>query len=174
LLWFAAEGFAAVFEAGGEGRAMALGTGGLILMLVGASLAWDRLPLAWRAQLAASKALRAVVVTLAALGVGGFLWFAVGALTEEISLRAHIGLTAMLLAVGGGLILALWRLEGWTRTVVCWTIASLAWVGLMTGLVTGVALGSIGVGGWLLAIVPPLIAGAVMLAYVRINRAHRV
>ena len=76
--------------------------------------------------------------------------------------------------MAGGLGLALWRLDGWLRIFTAWAVVSLAWAGLMTGLATGAEPGSIGVGGWLLAIVPPLIAGAVLTAYWRTYRAHGV
>jgi hypothetical protein len=72
------------------------------------------------------------------------------------------------------LFLALWRLEGWGRAFACWAVASLAWFLLMTSLGSSGSPAEIGVGGWLLVAVPPLIAGVVMLANFRISKRYRV
>ncbi len=160
----------------GDGRArpiLLLG-GGVVAALIVGSIVWNRLPVAWRERVVASKIARGVGAGLLVAFVGGFLWVVVGATSAGNDLRVQAGLVGVLLALAGGLALALWRLDGWRRALACWAIASLAWIGLMTGLATGISLDTIGVGGWLLAIVPPLIAGAVVTAYWRINKAYRV
>ncbi|MBO9557384.1 MAG: hypothetical protein J7515_02210, partial [Caulobacter sp.] len=105
---------------------------------------------------------------------GAFIWLTIGATVEGVSLGARVGLTALFLAMGAGLVLALWRLEGWTRTFVCWAICGLAWAGIMTGLAAGASPTGIDLGSWLLALLPPLIVGAVLVAYHRINWTYRV
>ena len=160
----------------GDGRArpiLLLG-GGVVAALIVGSIVWNRLPVAWRERMVASKIARGAGAGLLVAFVGGFLWVAVGVTSVGDNLRVEVGLVGVLLALAGGLALALWRLDGWRRALACWAIASLAWIGLMTGMATGVALDMIGTGGWLLAIVPPLIAGAVVTAYWRINKAYRV
>jgi hypothetical protein len=159
---------------GGAKRWIVLVGGGVILALIFASVAWDRFPTAWRARLAASRIARGVGAGLIVATVIGFLW--VGG---DVSSAGNVSqlpwtLLAVLLAFAGGLALALWRLDGWIRAAACWAIASLAWMGLMTGLAAGISLAAIGAGGWLLALVPPLIAGAVVTAYWRINKTYRV
>ena len=76
--------------------------------------------------------------------------------------------------MSAALVLALWWLSGWRRVFTIWGAFSLTWVGLMTGLVAGATPGAVQPGGWLLAIVPPLIVGAVLTAYWRINRTYKV
>lgn len=159
---------------GGKGRWIVLVGGGVTLALIFASVAWDRFPAAWRARLAASRIARGVGAGLLVAFVGGFLWIVVGATSAEDDLRVNAGLVGVILVLVGGLVLAFGRLDGWRRAFACWAVASLAWVGLMTGLATGAALVTISPGGWLFALVPPLIAGAVVTAYWRINKAYRV
>ena len=159
---------------GGNGRWIVLVGGGLVLALIFASVAWDRFPAAWRARLAASRIARGVGACLMVATACVFLLLGMNVSSSGDEPRVPWTLLAVLLVLSGGLALALWRLDGWRRALACWAIASLAWMGLMTGLATGISLGAIGIGGWLLAIAPPLIAGAVLTAYWRINRTYRV
>jgi len=173
FLWLAAEAFSAL-PAGGGRRSLILVIGALILTVLAVNLIWERAPEAWRARIAASRISYGVgSVVLLVLG-GGFIWAMIGVMAEGVGPGAQIALTALFLAMGAGLVLALWRLEGWVRTFVCWAICGLTWAGIMTGLATGAEPTGIGLGGWLLATLPPLIVGAVLLAYYRINRAYRV
>jgi hypothetical protein len=174
FLWIGAQWAWGGLVDGGKGRWAMLVGGGLMLALIFASVAWDRFPAAWRARLAASRIARGVGVCLIVATVGGFLWVWVGVTSVGDDLRVQSGLVGALLALAGGLALAAWGLDGWRRALACWAVASLTWVGLMTGLATGTGLNSVGAGGWLLALVPPLIAGAVVTAYWRINKAYRV
>lgn len=174
FLWLAAEGLCARAAESSGARTLILLGGGCVLAVIAANAIWDRAPQAWRARMAASRLTYGVgSCVLLALG-GGFLWTLIGAVDEGVGAGARIGLTALLLAMGGGLVLALWRLEGWARTFACWAVVGLTWMGIMTGLATGAEPSGIGLGGWLLAALPPLIVGAVLLAYYRINRAYRV
>jgi hypothetical protein len=177
-LWLAAEWITGAFADGGGRRSFVLIGGGLVLALIAGNVAWERFPSAWRARLAArlaaSRTARVGVFCLLSVLATGLLWYIVGAAVEGMDPRARGSLTALLLAMTGGLVLALWRLSGWLRIFTCGAIAGLVWAGLMTGLATGVDPGAIGVGGWLLAIVPPLIAAAVIMAYYRINKRYRV
>jgi peptidoglycan/LPS O-acetylase OafA/YrhL len=124
--------------------------------------------------MAASPIARGMGVCILFVLTSGFLWVVIGVADEGIDPWARVRMTALLLAMGGGLLLALWRLEGWGRAFACWAVASLTWTLLMTGLASSGSPAEIGVGGWLLAAVPPLIAGVVMLAYFRINGTYRV
>lgn len=174
FFWLAAEGLCASVAEGGRERSIVLVGGALILAVIAANMIWDRLPDAWRTRMAASR-ISYGVGSCVLLVLGGIVvWTVTGAVAEGVGLRARIGLTTLLLAMGGGLALALWRLDGWARTFVCWAICGLTWTGIMTGLASGSPPNEIGVGGWLLAGLPPLIAGAVLLAYFRINRTYRV
>ena len=159
---------------GGKGRWAVLVGGGVMLALIFASVAWDRFPAAWRARLAGSRIARGVGACLMVVTVCGFLWLGMNVSSPGDEPRVPWTLLAVLLALAGGLALALWRLDGWRRILACWAVASLAWIGPMTGLATGISLDTIGTGGWLLAIVPPLIAGAVVTAYWRINKTYQV
>ena len=174
FFWLAAEGMCRRAAEDSGARSIFLAGGALALAVIAASVAWDRLPSTWRARMAASPIARGVGVCLLFVLGGDLLWVVIGAVAEGIDPWARVRLTALLLAMSGGLILALWRLDGWIRDFACWAVASLTWALLMTGLVSSGSPGEIGVGGWLVAAVPPLIAGAVMLAYFRINKSYRV
>ncbi|SFI94154.1 hypothetical protein [Caulobacter sp. UNC279MFTsu5.1] len=174
FLWLAAEGICRRAAESSEERSMVLAGGALALALVAASVAWDRLPSAWRARMAASPIWRRVGGCLLFGLTGGALWGVMGAITEGDAPWTRVHLTALFLAMGGGLVLVLWRLDGWVRAFACWAVASLTWVPLMTGLGLSGSPAEIGVGGWLLAVVPPLIGGAVLLANFRISRRHRL
>lgn len=156
--------------ASGPRRWIVLVGGGLVLALIFASVAWERFPVAWRARLADSRIARALAVGAIVAMVGGFLWAAIAATSIGEAPPVAWGLLAVLLAVAGGMALALWRLTGWRRVTGCWAILGLAWIGLMTGLATGVPSGAVKPGGWLLALVPPVIAGGVLAAYWRVER----
>ena len=171
---FYAEIFAAGIAEGGQRRSIVLVAGALVLALIAANVVWDRLPEAWRGRLAASRiSYRIGSWVLLVLG-GAFIWLTIGATAEGVSVGARVGLTALFLAMSAGLILALWRLEGGIRTLVCWAICGLTWAGIMTGIAGGASPAGIGLGSWLLALLPPVIIGAVLLAYHRINRTYGV
>ncbi|KQY27665.1 hypothetical protein ASD38_17340 [Caulobacter sp. Root487D2Y] len=175
FFWVGAQWAWGGIASGGAGRWIVLIGGGVTLALIFASVAWERFPAAWRARVAASRIARGVGICLIVATVGGFLWLeGDGSSTGNVLEELPWTVLAMLLALAGALALALWRLDGWKRVLACWVIASLAWVGLMTGLATGVPPGAVGAGGWLLAIVPPLIGGAVTTAYWRIQKTYRV
>jgi hypothetical protein len=174
FFWLVAEGVCSRASESSAARSMVLAGGALALAVVAANMAWDRLPSAWRARMVTSPISRGVGGCLVFGLVGGLLWGMIGVLDEGVDTWTRIRLTALLLAMGGGLFLALWRLDGWIRAFACWAVASLTWTLLMTGLVSGGSPAEIGVGGWLLAAVPPLIAGAMMLANFRINKRYRV
>jgi hypothetical protein len=177
VVWVATEGLAIVYAEGGERETFLWSVVGLVLAWSAGSFAWSRLSDARRerlARLAASRAVRGVAAALAFTAVGLLLWFVLGAATEVAAPQARLGLTALLLTMGGGLALALWGLVGGVRALACWAIGSLTWAGLMTGLPAGGPLARMDVGGWLLAIGPPLIVGGVVFAYWRIARAYRV
>lgn len=174
LSWFVAEVLATGIAEGGQRRSIVLVAGALVLALIAANVVWDRLPEAWRARLAASRiSYRIGSWVLLVLG-GAFIWLTIGATAEGVSVGARVGLTALFLAMSAGLILALWRLEGGIRTLVCWAICGLTWAGIMTGIAGGASPAGIGLGSWLLALLPPVIVGAVLLAYHRINRTYGV
>ena len=157
----------------GARRWIVLVGGGVTLALTFVSVAWERFPAAWRARVAASRVARGAGICLIVATVGGFLWLG-GDISSTGNVLAGLPWTmvAILLSLAGGLALALWWLHGWRRVLACWAIASLTWVSLMTGLATGGFLGAVGMGGWLLAIVPPLIGGGVTTAYWRIREAY--
>jgi hypothetical protein len=174
FLWLAVETICKrAAESGGE-RSIVLAGGAFVLAVIAANLAWGRLPLTWRARLAASSTARGVGVCLLFVLTGGLLWGAIGALVDGVDPWARLRLTGLLLAMGGGLLLVLWRLEGWARAFASWAVAGLTWTLLMTGLASSGSPAEIGVGGWLLAVVPPLIAGAVMLTNFRISKRCQV
>lgn len=174
LFWFVGESLLARGAESGQARALILVAGACILAAIAANLAWDRLPEAWRARMAASRISYGVGSWVLLVLGGGVIWAAIGAVDPGVGAGARIALTALFLAMAGGLVLALWRLEGWARTFACWAVVGLTWAGIMTGLATGAQPAGIGLGGWLLAALPPLIVGAVLLAYYRIGRAYRL
>jgi hypothetical protein len=174
FFWLAAEGITARAAESSGARTLILLGGGCVLAVIVANLIWERAPDAWRARMAASRITYGVGACVLLMLGGGLIWTVIGATAEGVGTAARIGLTALFLAMGGGLVLALWRLDGWVRTFACWAVVGLTWAGIMTGLATGAAPGEIGFGGWLLAAVPPLIVGAVVLAYYRISKAYRV
>jgi hypothetical protein len=166
ILWRAAKDTGA--------RSILLAGGAFVLAVIAANVAWERLPSTWRARMAVSPMVRGVGACLLFVLTGGLLWLVIGLVSEGIDPWARVRLTALFLAMGGGLVLALWRLEGWVSAFACWAVASLGWTLVMTGLASGGSPAGVGVGGWLLAAVPPVIAGAVMLANLRINKAYRI
>ncbi|WP_029907725.1 hypothetical protein [Caulobacter sp. UNC358MFTsu5.1] len=174
FFWIVGEGLSARAAESSGARNLFLLGGGCILAVIAANAIWDREPRAWRARMAASRITYGVGSCVLLVLGGGLIWTLIGALDPGAGASARAGLTALFLAMGGGLALALWRLEGWARTFACWTVVSLAWIGIMTGLAAGAAPSGIDLGGWLFALLPPLIVGAVLLAYYRINRAYRV
>jgi len=174
FVWLAAEVLCSRAAEDERARSMVLAGGAFVLAVIAANWLWERLPSAWRARVAASPIARGVGACLLFVVSSGLLWFVIGLIAEGIDTWARVRLTALCLAMSGGLILALWRLEGGVRDFACWAVASLGWALLMTGMVSDGSLAGIGVGGWLVAAVPPLIGGAVLLAYVRINRAYGV
>ncbi len=174
FFWLTAEGLCRRAAEDERARSILLVGGALVLAIIAANAAWERLPSTWRAGMTASPIARGLGACLLFVLTGVVLWIVVGVAAQGSGPWARVRLTALLLAMAGGLVLALWRLEGWTRAFACWAVASLTWVLLMTGLVSSGSPAEIGVGGWLVAAVPPLIGGAVMLAYVRINKAYRV
>jgi hypothetical protein len=174
FFWIAGEGLSARAAESSGARNLILLGGACILAVIAANVIWDRAPQAWRARIAASRISYGVgSCELLVLG-GGVIWTVTGAVDEGVGASGRVGLTALLLAMAGGLVLGLWRLEGWARAFACWAVVGLTWMGIMTGLATGAAPAGIGLGGWLLATLPPLIVGAVLLAYYRISKAYRV
>ena len=174
FFWLAAEGIWRRVAEGGTERSIVLAGGAFALAIIAANVAWDRLPSAWRARMAVSPIARGVGACLLFIAAGGLLWVVIGAAAEGIDPWGRVRLTALFLAVSGGLVLALWRLDGWVRAFTCWAVVSLGWALLMTGLASGGSPAEVGLGGWLLAAVPPVIAGAVMLTNFRINKAYRI
>ncbi|WP_165190017.1 hypothetical protein [Caulobacter soli] len=171
--WLAAEGISRRAAEGGGAR-FVLAVGAVPLAAIAASVAWDWAPSAWRARMAASPIGCSVGICLLFGLAGGLLWGVTGAVAEGADTWTRVRLTAVLLAMSGGLVLALWRLEGWARNFACWAVASLTWTLFMTGMASSGSPDEIGVGGWLVAAVPPLIAGVVTLANFRISKRYRV
>jgi hypothetical protein len=174
FFWLGAEGVCSRVAEGGSERSSVVAGGALVLAVIAASVAWDWSPVPWRARMVASPIVRGVGICLLFVMTIGFLWVLFGAVAEGGGPWARVRLTALFLALAGGLVLALWRLDGWGRDFACWAIASLTWALLMTGLASSGSLAEIGVGGWLLAAVPPLIGGVILTAYWRINRTYGV
>ncbi|HWU14733.1 MAG TPA: hypothetical protein VN157_12070, partial [Caulobacter sp.] len=127
FFWLVAEGLCARAAESSHGRSIILVGGGLVLAVIAANLLWERLPDGWRARIATSRISYGVGSCVLLLLGGGFIWFVIGAAAEGVDLTARLGLTVLLLALGGGLVLALWRLEGRIRAFACWAVARLAW-----------------------------------------------
>jgi hypothetical protein len=174
FVWVGGEVLCARAAGSSGARSLILVGGAFILVVIAANMVWDRLPHAWRARMAASRVSYGVGACVLLASGGGLIWTVIGAVDESVGAGARVGLTALFLAMASGLVLALWRLEGWVRAFACWVVVSLAWAGIMTGLAAGAEPARIGLGGWLLAVLPPMIVGAVLLAYYRISRVYRV
>ncbi|MBO9706802.1 MAG: hypothetical protein J7521_01205 [Caulobacter sp.] len=143
----------------------------LAAWIIGA-LVWRRLPVAWRERYAASKAQRVVGWGAACSLLGALVLLMLITVLRDLGPAARCGVMGALLGTGVGLGLAMRWLNGWPRALACWAILSLAWVALMTGIAVAVSPGAVTAGDWLLAFAPPLIVGAVIAAYYRIERAH--
>ena len=139
-----------------------------------AAVAWgvSRLPEAWRRK-ATSVAAGSIYLGATSLYFPGLAVF--NFLTGKIGLGdllGQLGLFVVGVAILGAGSLAVSRLSGWARNFTCFAIAGLVWtVGGAALLIDAGAASD--VMSWALALVPPVIAGAVLVAYWRIDVASR-
>lgn len=171
LLW-QVSGWTRAMLTDGARRPMVLAFAAFLAAWVVGALVWRRLPVAWREGYAASRTQRAIGWVLASAALGGLVLLMLVTVLRDLGPVARLGVVGTLFGSGVGLALALRWSSGWRRVLVCWAILSLAWVALMTGLAVSVAPGAVSSGDWLLALAPPLIVGAVMSAYWRIDQAR--